>query len=101
MDSNKFDSLMVKLQAATWTLHNAISNTKFFTSTINEQKIKLINVENAPVYINSQRLNLTDLQIQTMLEFVDQLITTFAPEIEATNNEKRQSMITALDRILE
>lgn len=101
MDNTKFDALMVKLQATTWTLHNAISNTKMFSTKINEQRIKLYNVENGPIYINSQRLDLSDAQIETMLDFVGQLIDASASEIQDANNEKRQSLITALNRILE
>jgi hypothetical protein len=101
MDETKFNSLMVKLQAASWTLYNAISNTKMFSTKINEQKIKLYNVENGPIYINSQRLDLTDAQIETMLSFVDQLIENSASEIQDANEAKRQSLVTALNRILE
>ena len=101
MNGSKFNSLMTKLQAATWTLSNALSNTKLFTSIINEQKIKLYNVENGPIYINGQRLDLTDAQINTVLEFVNQLILDSASDIQAARTAKNQNLTTALNRILE
>lgn len=101
MDNTKFELLMVKLQSATWTLSNAISNTKFFSTKINEQRIKLYNVENGPLYINSQRVSLTTEQIQSVLDFVDELIETFASQIVSAQTEKEDNISTAIDRILE
>ena len=101
MDEAKFSALMVKLQAATWTISNAISNTKLFSTEINEQKIKLYNVENGPLYINSQRPGLTEAQVQTILDFVNQLIEDFEPEIQAAIIARNQSVATALGKILE
>lgn len=101
MDSSKFANLMVKFQAASWTISNSLSNTKFFSTIINEQKIKLYNVENGPVYINGQRLSLTAEQIETVLDFVDQLIEDSASEIAAAQATKNQLLANALDRILE
>lgn len=101
MDSTKFNSLMTKFQSATWSISNAISNTKLFTTTINEQKIKLYNVENGPLYINSQRVDLTTEQIQSVLSYVNELIDSFASEITDAETEIEQNLLTAIDRILE
>lgn len=102
MDDTRFTALLAKLQAATWSLSNAISNTKMFTCEINDQRVKVVSFGHSnPVYINGQRLNLTDSQVETMLAFVEQLSTDFDSEIQAAESEKRQDMATALNRILE
>jgi len=101
MDKIKFDNLISKLQTASWTLYNAISNTKIFTTIINKQKIRLINVENGPIYINGQRLNLSDQQILTMIEFINNLINEFSSAIQSVENENNQEIVIALDRILD
>lgn len=101
MEESKFDALMTKLQSASWSLSNAISNTKIFSTSINGQGIRLYNVENVPMYINSQRTSLTSSQITTVLSFVNQLIVDFDAEIQAAVDETNQSINTSIDIILE
>lgn len=101
MNSVKFSALLDKLQTATWTLSNALSNTKIFSTKISGQKIKLYNVENGPLYINSQRLDLSIEQIETILDFIDQLIEDSSSEIAAAQTAKTQSLVDALNAILE
>lgn len=102
MDNARFTSLLAKLDAATWSMGNAISNTKIFSCEINGQKVRVFTFGHAnPLYINGEMLDLTDAQIETMITFATQLETNFNSETQSAEAEKRQSLITALNRILE
>jgi len=100
MNETTFNALMVKLQAATWTLHYPTCDTKMFTTKINDQNIMLYNVHD-PLYINSVNPDLTDAQAETVLAFVtDTLLVDFASEIQDAEAAEETELTDAINDII-
>lgn len=100
MDDILFSEFFAKLQNATWELDYPANYTKMFTSYINGQKITLYNVMD-PIYINNIKLNITNDQALSILDFVNNtLIVNFSGEINDAIERDQNNLNYALDAIV-
>ena len=100
MDTDTFNTLLAKLQSATWTLWYPTNDTKMFTATINGQYVTLYNVLD-PLYINEQKPDLNGDQPSIILDFVlNTLIPNFSTEIQDAIDSEQAVLTSAIDSIV-
>lgn len=100
MDQTNFGFLMAKLNAATWTGKNLTSNTKIFVTEIAGIQITLYELgnlidteDNRPnLYLEGSTPDLTEAQWEVLNTFGEDLLASFATEIQAAIDAEAQQL---------
>lgn len=101
MDSATFESLMEKLNSATWTLRNATSNTQFLVTSLGGHVVEIYNTPTAPgLYINNYPPDLTGDQKNLVIALTEELLAGFQTDIQQALQGQQQDMDSAVQDII-